>query len=108
MNLSPSPYKLISAGKKTVEMRLNDERRANIKVGDTIDFTHTQTNQKINCVVTNVTRYKDFFELYSAFDKMAIGYGASEIADPADMYQYYTQSQIDKYGVVAIEIKLMR
>lgn len=107
MNLSPSPYKLISAGKKRVEMRLNDEKRANIKIGDTIEFTHIETNQKINCVVTNITHYKDFCELYSAYDKVAIGYGANEIADPVDMYEYYTQSQIEKYGVVAIEIKLL-
>ena len=60
MNLAPAPFKYISLGKKTVEMRLYDEKRSKINVGDEIEFENIDTHQKIKCAVVNLTRYKDF------------------------------------------------
>lgn len=107
MNLSPSAFKFISIGKKTIEMRLNDEKRATINVGDEIEFENTDTHQKIKSTVVNLSLYKDFFELYSNFDKVAIGYCENETANAEDMYAYYSPEQIKKYGALAIEIKLI-
>ncbi|MCH5160160.1 MAG: ASCH domain-containing protein [Clostridiales bacterium] len=107
MNLAPQPFEAIAEGKKTVEMRLNDERRATLRVGDGIEFENIETLDKVVCKVVNITRFNDFFELYSHFDKTLIGYSESEIADPADMYQNYTAEKIAQYGVLAIEIILI-
>lgn len=107
MNLASSAFKSISIGKKTIEMRLYDEKRAKINVGDEIEFENIDTHQKIKCSVINLKRYKDFFELYSNFDKIAIGYEVNETANAEDMYAYYSYEQIKKYGVLAIEIKLI-
>ena len=107
MNLAPAPFKSISLGKKTVEMRLYDEKRSKINVGDEIEFENIDTHQKIKCAVVNLTRYKDFFELYSNHNKTAIGYDENETANAEDMYTYYSPEQIQKYGVLAIEIKLI-
>ena len=107
MNLAPLPFKAISLGRKTVEMRLYDEKRSKIKVGDEIEFENTDTHQKIKCEVINLTRYKDFFEIYSNFDKTTIGYDENETASAEDMYAYYSPEQIQKYGVLAMEIKLI-
>ena len=43
MKLNPAPFGLIKAGKKTVEMRLFDEKRQRIKAGDIIEFTNTRS-----------------------------------------------------------------
>ena len=107
MNLVPAAFKSIGSGEKTIEMRLYDEKRAKIKVGDEIEFNNTATHQKIKCMVINLTRYKDFYELYSNFDKTTIGYGKNETADAEDMYAFYSPEQIKKYGVLAIEIKVI-
>lgn len=107
MKLAPSAFKSISIGKKTIEMRLYDEKRALINVGDEIEFENIDFHQKINCTVINLTRYEDFYELYSNFDKVAIGYEVNEMANAEDMYVYYSPEQIKKYGVLAIEIKLI-
>ena len=40
MNLNNRPFQLIKNGSKSVEMRLYDEKRAKIKVGDQISFTN--------------------------------------------------------------------
>lgn len=107
MNLSSEAFKSVSLGKKTIEMRLYDEKRAKIKVGDKIEFENSVTHRKIKCIVVNLTRYKDFYELYSDIDKTAIGYSADETANAEDMHKYYSPEQIKKYGALAIEIKLI-
>lgn len=75
-------------------------------MGDEIEFESADTCQKIECTVVSLKRYKDFFELYTRYDKLSIGYGESETADPRDMYAYYAPEMIEKYGVLAIEIRL--
>lgn len=90
MNLAPSAFEAIELGKKTIEMRLYDEKRAKIKVGDDIEFENIDTHRKIKCTVLKLTRYKDFFELYSNNDKTAIGYSVNVTANAEDMYAYYT------------------
>ena len=41
MNLHPAPFSLVESGLKTIELRLYDEKRRQIAVGDTILFTCT-------------------------------------------------------------------
>ena len=107
MNLAPKPFKSIAEGRKTVEMRLYDEKRSAISVGDEIEFKNIETHATIRCVVLELTRYKTFDDLYAHFDKLAIGYGENETADPKDMLAYYSPEQIEKYGALAIVIKLI-
>ena len=40
MRLNPKPFEKIASGRKTCELRLNDEKRKLISVGDTIIFVH--------------------------------------------------------------------
>lgn len=104
MNLWDDSFQAVKEGWKTVEMRLNDEKRSLIHVDDTIVFTNTKTKETISCKVINVYRYPSFFELYNSHDKVSIGYKDGEIANPDDMLAYYTREQIEKYGVVGLEL----
>ena len=106
MNLCDSPFKAIKSGYKTIEMRLYDERRKLINIGDTIEFTNLTTKETLTCLVKNLYRYNTFKELYSHHDKTTIGYKEDEKANPDDMLIYYTKEKIAKYGVVGIEIEL--
>ena len=108
MKLVERAFSAIASGEKTVEMRLYDEKRKTIKVGDIIEFENVDTKQKVACSVVSLTRYNDFFELYSHCDKATIGYRADETADANDMYAYYSPEMIEKYGALAIEIKLIK
>ena len=107
MNLHDAPFKLIKAKTKTVEMRLNDERRKNLKVGDTIIFTNRDTKESISAKVLKLYYYDSFKELYRDFNKIEIGYGIDEIPNPEDMNLYYTKEQQKMYGVVAIRIEVI-
>ncbi|MGD9605373.1 MAG: ASCH domain-containing protein [Bacilli bacterium] len=106
MNLWNDSFEAIRLKTKTIEMRLNDEKRRLINVGDLIEFTDKQTNEKLKCLVINIYKYQDFYELYKHHDKISIGYSRNEIARPEDMLEYYTANEIYKDGVLAIELKL--
>lgn len=106
MRLQNEPFEKIKSGKKTIEVRLYDEKRQKVKVGDSITFTNRQTNEELTVEVTDICTYNNFEELYKHHGKQSLGYSKDDVASPADMNLYYENSDIIKYGVVAIEIKL--
>ena len=105
MKLKNEPFMSIKNGLKTIEMRLFDEKRKQIKVGDTIEFTNIVSLEKLKVKVIALHKFKNFEELYSHFNKTQLGYKQTEIASPNDMNQYYTNDDIEKYSVLGIEIK---
>lgn len=104
MNLWNDSFQAIKEGRKTVEMRLNDEKRSKIKVNDGIQFTNMKTKEILKCKVTNIFKYSDFNELYKNHSKSSIGYKENEEANPEDMLVYYSKERIMKCGVLGIEI----
>ena len=57
MNLWNDPFEAIKDGWKTIEMRLNDEKRSKIEIGDEIEFTNTETNEELICEVIKIYKY---------------------------------------------------
>ena len=106
MNLYPDAFELIADGRKKVEMRLNDEKRQRLNIGDLIVFSNAESKEELIVEVIDLRCFKSFDELYASYDKTIIGYQKSDIANPDDMYKYYSKEQIDKYGALAIEIKV--
>ncbi len=107
MHLAESPFALIKSGQKTVEMRLANKGRDKIKPNDHIVFHNEKMEEKLEVLVVNINRFPSFHELYKAYDKIKLGYLENEIANPDDMQIYYSKEDIQKYGVLAIEIKLL-
>ena len=108
MRLKDEPFLAIKRGRKTVELRLFDEKRSQIKDGDFIEFTNTLTGELMLCKVAKIRIFPDFATLYAAYDKIAIGYEENQAANPEDMLAYYGQDEIARYGVVAIEIQFKK
>ncbi len=108
MKLNNEPFALIKAGSKTIELRLNDEKRRKLAVGDKIEFTNRDTNEKIITEVIKLHNYPSFEELYKHFNKVSLGYLEGEKAEPSDMNKYYSEEEQNKYEVLGIEIKLVK
>lgn len=107
MKLDIIPFEKIKSGEKTVEIRLYDEKRRQIKAGDSITFTCLQSGEKITAEVEAVNLFDSFLSLFKSplFSKCGVrGMSVNEAAD--GMYQYYTRENEKKYGVVGIEIKI--
>lgn len=108
MRLNHDPFVLIEEGSKTIELRLNDEKRSKIKVGDTIVFEDRTTGKELNVKVIALHPYDNFATLYQYFSPVAMGYREGEKVDPKDMEEYYSKEEQDKYGVLGIEVKVIK
>ena len=111
LNLHPRPFMLIKDGMKTIELRLLDEKRREISVGDTLIFINTEDDSdKLLCKVKALYTFASFTELYESLPLEKCGYLPHEIAaaSPTDMNIYYSLEKQAKYGVVGIEIELIK
>ena len=109
MNLHARPFFDVQNGSKTIELRLYDEKRRLIEVGDTIVFTHSDDASHIcTALVKALHIFPDFAALYAALPLDKCGYLPAELATavPADMDIYYSAEKQAKYGVVGIEIEV--
>ena len=106
MKLHREPFTLMAAGKKTVELRLNDEKRRLLSVDDVIVFTNPD-GEPLWVRVRALHPYPSFRELYAHFTPEQMGYLPGETADPADMDAYYTPEEQAKWGVLGIEVALL-
>lgn len=109
MKLKPDPFEMIKNGQKTIELRLYDEKRQLINVGDEIVFTNTATAETLQTKVLKLHRFDSFAELYKSLPLLKCGYTSENVgrATPADMEQYYSVDEQNKYGVLGIEIKVL-
>jgi ASC-1-like (ASCH) protein len=63
MGLYQKPFNSIQKGQKIYEVRLNDEKRRKIRVGDVIEFTKVpEMDEKIKVKVLELRRYPTFEE----------------------------------------------
>lgn len=108
MKLQPNPFQAIVNGMKTIEIRLYDEKRRQVNIGDEIEFLNEATGQTVVTKVVKLHLFSDFGELYEQFDKIKLGYKEYEEAKSSDMEKYYSKEDILKYGVVGIEIELKK
>lgn len=109
MKLSPQPFYFIQNGTKTYELRLFDEKRQALSIGDQILFENTENPlEQLMVVIIELHRFASFDELYRTLPLLKCGYTADTIieADSSDMESYYSKSQQEEYGVVAIEVSL--
>ena len=110
MKLHPQPFAMIASGAKTIELRLLDEKRKLICVGDTLVFKNTQSTDTLTCTVKKLHVFADFEQLYASLPLDICGYLPDEIeaASAKDMQAYYSPEEQKQYGVVGIEIDLVR
>ena len=108
LRLNEKPFESIKNGTKTIEMRLQDEKRNQYQVGDILIFKKRPEEVEIlKTKIVNLHKVNTFKDLYNMFDKTKLGYKTNEIAHPDDMQTFYPIEEQQKYGVVGIEIELL-
>ena len=111
MNLNDAPFRMIKSGEKTIELRLYDEKRRTVKVGDIIEFALMgNLSERLTAQVTDLHVFQSFEELYHELPLLKCGYTVHNIgtASPDDMDIYYSKDEQQKYGVVGIELRLVQ
>ncbi len=110
MKLHKKPFELIRSGRKTIELRLFDEKRQAIRVGDHIAFSCSDDPpQTLEAQVVALHRFDSFEDLYKALPLEQCGYLPEELAAASykDMELYYAPEEQLKFGVVGIDIRLV-
>ena len=110
MRLQLEPFNQIKKGNKTIELRLYDEKRKKLSIGDKIIFTLIDNKEReLTCEITNLYIFSSFKEVYENLPIVSLGYDQSNTAEAhyRDMEVYYSKEAIEKYGVIAIEIILI-
>lgn len=108
MKLQSKYYNFILNGTKRIELRLYDEKRKKIKIGDTIKF-YKEPGLKENFEAEVI----DLF-IYNTFDNLFVDYDISILCDKSmskqellnDLEKFYTKEMQNRYGVLGIKIKL--
>ena len=67
MNLQPKYFDFMKDGTKRIELRLYDEKRSQIGLGDIIEFSKSE-NDKLKAEVIGLLRYNSFKDLFEDFD----------------------------------------
>ena len=67
MNLQPKYFDFIKGGTKRIELRLYDEKRQSIQLGDIIEFAKSD-DEKFKAEVVGLLRYNSFADLFEDFD----------------------------------------
>lgn len=107
MRLYDEYFQAIKEGKKTVEVRLNDKKRRNIRAGDSIEFVKIPQQDEIIKVRVRELRQYDTFEAmykdipFKAFD--CEGWTMKEMID--GKFEIYTPAQEKEWGTLAIFIE---
>ena len=110
MKLLESPYERISSGKKTIEIRLYDEKRQKLNVGDIIEFSKlSDLEDKVKVEIVVLLRYKLFKDLVNDFGMEYYGYPKDYSVDDFvnSIYTIYSKEEEQQYGVLGIKIKLL-
>lgn len=107
MGLYGEYFNSIKEGKKKVEVRLNDEKRRKIKVGDTIEFIKVpEQDETMKVQVIDIKIYDTFQSMYKDIpfkDFDCEGWTMKEMIDGT--YEIYSPEQEKEWGTLAIKIK---
>lgn len=109
MKLQSKYFDFMFRGTKRIEIRLNDEKRQLIKIGDIIEFERfSELNDSFKTRVVELIRYNNFDELVKDFDISILADKSmtkSELIN--ELIQFYSEEKQQKYEILAIRIELM-
>ena len=107
MNLQPKYFDFIKNGTKRIELRLYDEKRQQIKLGDGIEFSKSE-NEKFKTKVIGLLRYETFSDLFNDFDISVLADQSMTKQELLNVLQeFYTTEKQAQYGVLGIRLELL-
>ena len=108
MKLQSDYYNFILNGTKRIEIRLYDEKRQQICIGDTIKFLKDpKLNESFTVKVIGLLRYSTFEDMFNDFDISVLSDKSMTKKELIDVLQkFYTKEKQKEYGVLGIRFEL--
>ena len=107
MKLKAIYFNKIKNGQKIYEIRLNDEKRKLIDVGDVIIFKkEPELKETLQTIVKDLVYFKSFKEMVDTLPLDKIGFdNFSKDEVESIYYDFYSTENELKYGVIAIKVE---
>ena len=107
MNLQPKYFDFIKDGTKRIELRLYDEKRRSIQLGDIIEFAKSD-DEKFKAEVVGLLRYNSFADLFEDFDISILADSSMTKQELLEVLEeFYSEEKQAEFGVIGIRIKLI-
>lgn len=104
VHLHSDVFEIVKKGIKDIEVRVNDEKRRKLNVGDSLVFLKRPLeDEMIKVKVKSLEYYDNFKELVNHYDMKRIYLECyTKEMYLKEMERFYTEDEQKKYGVVAI------
>ena len=108
MKLQPKFFDFIKSGTKRIELRLYDEKRRNIELGDKIIFKkEPKLEEVVEATVVGLLRYKSFKELFEDFDMSLLADKSMTKRELLEgLEEFYTVEKQEEFEVLGTRIEL--
>ena len=107
VHLHPEVFDIVKSGLKDVEVRVNDLKRRQLEIGDRLLFLkRPNDDEEIFAVVKNLVYFNNFSEVVDSYsmERLYLS-GISKDEYISLMKKFYSDEEVNKYGVVAIEFE---
>ena len=109
MKLNPEYFEMIKTGKKKIEIRLLDEKRRKVRIGDTIEFSkRPELKDNITVSVKGIKKYANYEQLVENTPHTHFG---GNYKDKSDILKKgcpsYSKEQQEEYRFIVFEIELL-
>ena len=93
-----------------MEIRLNDEKRQLIKVGDIIKFIkEPELNEHFECKVVDLLKFDSFEELFKNYEIELLADKSMTKEDLINVLEeFYPKEKQKQFGVVGIKVELIK
>ncbi|MBR1528671.1 MAG: DUF1810 family protein [Oscillospiraceae bacterium] len=108
MKLYAVPFQALKAGYKSIELRLNDEKRQKLQIGDSIEFTCIDfPDEKIIKTIKTLHEFENFEILFQKLPLLRCGETPFSLqeANPEKMLNFYSPEKLEKYHALGIELE---
>jgi ASC-1-like (ASCH) protein len=108
LKVHEEPFERMQKGERVLEIRLFDEKRQRLKLGDWIEFADANDMKKtIRAEIIGLIRYKTFGDIVDDMPAALLGYEESEKGYlKSSMYEIFTKEEEAANGVLGIRIRL--
>lgn len=109
MKLATEPFEWINTGQQIVEVRLFDEKRKKLAIGDTIVFRRLDGKGEVRVLVRGLLRFDSFRDLFVFVPKEYLHHANLTVEEQVQrMRRYYSEDEEKKFGVLAIYFEVIR
>ncbi len=107
MELQNAYYNFILKGTKRIELRLYDEKRQKIKLGDVITITNAQTQEEFEVKVVGLLHYETFHDLFKDYEiEVLADKSMTKEELMSELEKFYPVEKQKQYNVLGIRVEL--